>query len=120
MTLYQDIFKLFYPNFDVFIDLLSLTKISLWQHCVLSWQRFKTNRQVIAMAENSRPISRVGVEDRPRTRWRRDERPMTRAYAEDRPSITDLNQILQRQTPAGDDRPTSRRGAKDDRSSVNY
>lgn len=66
------------------------------------------------MAESSRPVSRVGAEDRPRTRWRREERPMTRAYAEDRPSITDLNQILSRQTPS-DDRPTSRRGAKEDR-----
>jgi hypothetical protein len=58
------------------------------------------------MAENSRPVSRVST----------DERPMTRAYAEDRPSITDLNQILNRQTSSDDrDRPTSRRGAKEDR-----
>jgi hypothetical protein len=74
----------------------------------------------MAQRNISRPVSRVGADERPRTRWSREERPLTRGLAEDRPSIPDAAATMMRRgsaaTSVGDDpvsRPISRRGAKE-------
>jgi hypothetical protein len=74
----------------------------------------------MAQRNLSRPVSRVGADERPRTRWTREERPLTRGLAEDRPSIPDGSAAMRRgsaATTSGDDtassRPISRRGAQE-------
>lgn len=72
----------------------------------------------MAQRNISRPVSRVGADERPRTRWTREERPLTRGLAEDRPSIPDGSAVRRGSTTmSGEDssvgRPISRRGAKE-------
>jgi hypothetical protein len=74
----------------------------------------------MAQRNLSRPVSRVGADERPRTRWTREERPLTRGLAEDRPSIPESSATMRRgsaATTSGDDpassRPISRRGAQE-------
>jgi len=70
----------------------------------------------MAQRNISRPVSRVGADERPRTRWTREERPLTRGLAEDRPSISDATKrgstAMSGDTDAAG-RPISRRGAKE-------